>query len=419
MQSDFGGICDTGTSPERSTMKIVPALPHIVWRHIVSHLSDDLATLLDLASLCMGLKDICRRCISRFFESIDTPVAPIPSNFYYHHLARLILQGYINPIAIHEFHHHVMYKAKSQSFPSLTARPGMLANATEEQVARFDDLVSKAVREMTIIPLDLQLEILTQFRQGDEGAALAVLLPLLTGLRMLEPPARSKLCRLLFQHIAKAYREQDASAQAMRLKSYEAAIRERDSGLTPIHNTPHLRQTLPFSQLLFLHVEADQFGFSFPLAELVPFMGIPSLHRMVLEGLVDKQFPGWKTEDGTCSCPEVYFQQSAVSPEAVLAFAEGLDPPCEIRQWYQRPRPDIAESSQGDPQWDRVLIQTHEGHGRSVDISLDYEGGNPGTQHPWVSWLAWGKMHDWRRIDQEFKNDEDDEAIEYLLGGLI
>jgi hypothetical protein len=123
-------------------------------------------------------------------------------------------------------------------------------------------------------------------------------------------------------------------------------------------------------------------------------MGIPSLHRIILCGLRDRQFPGWPKGEVKSSCPEIYFQESSVSRQAVLAFAEGLSAPCEIRQWYERPIRDNGVDDPEDPSWDRVLISKRADGTKNIEVRLDYEGGNPGYNYDWVSWLYWGKMHD-------------------------
>lgn len=53
---------------------------------------------------------------------------------------------------------------------------------------------------------------------------------------------------------------------------------------------------------------------------------------------------------------------------------------------------------------------------RKVQATLEFEGGDPGYRHGWVSWLFHGKMHDWKRIDEAFHTEEGDGVLELGRG---
>jgi hypothetical protein len=403
---------------EAQEEKTVPPLPHVVWRCIVDYLSDSLSTLLDIASLSPDLRDICRSHISSFFHTINRPaIPPLPTAYYYHHLLRLVLEGYIDASAIYDFRYTDDWTTRFPLTLSPTARPGLPDGATDQQVCRFDHLFSEAVHASPFVPSDLQSEVCLRFQNGDEDAALVVLLPLCTRLKSIEPPVRLQMCAALFRNVADEYQRRKISAEDARRAALDAARSDRSGKIRPKIDSS---DALPFSELLILSVSwTGRDSNIYPLIEILPVMGIPSLQRIILRGIRDRTFPGWPAGEVTCSCPEIYFDAASTSKEAILAFAEGLNPPCEIRQWFERPARPLEEGeADGDPTWDRILITSGADGSKAVDTRFDYEGGNPGYDYPWVVWLFNGNMYDWRRIDEEFSFGDTDLSNEWLQGAF-
>lgn len=386
-------------------------LPHVVWRLIINYISDSLPTLLEISSWSLDLQDICRPHTSSFFHVIAQPIPPLKA-YYYHQLVRLALEGHIDTSTITEFHYRLQWNPEAMFAPSPTARPCFPEQTTERRVKRIDRLYKEALRRSPFIPSSMESEICSRFQKGDRNAALVVLLPLCTRLKVLEPIGRSDLCAALFQRISLEYRRRGISATEARKTANEAAIRDRDVG--SLHQRPQVdsTNTLPFSELLVINLEAHQHGYSFPLVTLLPFLGIPSLQRIVLGGIIrEYSFPGWPADQVTCSCPEIYLKESSATETLILAFAEGVSAPCEIRQWYHRPRGDVCDSYPEDPTWDRVLVTTGADGKKSVRMHKVFDGGTPPFNHPWVSWLARGFMRDWRRLDEEFSNGDNEEMM--------
>lgn len=402
-----------------ATNRGIPALPHVVWRCIVHHLRDCLSTLLHISRLSADLQDICRPYTSSFFHTIRQPRDPLSRDFFYHNLLRLVLEGHVDASLIYEFYYVFQYNTAPRFTPSERTRPGLPNGSTEQEVRRYDQLLRDAAHASPFIDPDLEASVCERFQRGDQDAALAVLLPLCTKLKLLQPPIGLELCDSLFRMITREYQQRNSNAAEA--QSHAKAVVARDRGTRPQARTKPPLRALPFSELVVLKVQADQHTFhSFPLFKLIPMMCIPSLLRIILEGVVDQEFSSWPAEGGRCSCPEIYFQQSSLSRQAALAFAEELEPPssCKIRQWYQRPRPDVADADEDDPTWDSILVERRSDGTKSVEIGFEEDGGNPGYEYPWVSWLWRGKMEDWKRLDEEFELEDGDEDVEWLQGLL-
>lgn len=399
--------------PPKQTTHQIPPLPHVVWRCIASHLSNDLETLLHIASFSPDLQDVCRPHISAFFQTITRPMVPLPSDFYYHRLLQLILEGYLDPASIYEFYCLADYSGSApQRFFGDTTHQRV--GTKERQMIAFDQLLDGAVRASPYIPLGMHSKACTCFQCGDPDAALAVLLPLCTKLKILEIPVNSDLCATVVQNIAQEYQRQGVVAEDARRRAWTAA--SNDHGETAKRHRPPT-DALPFSELLVLYTRHDgSETCSFGLASLTPYMGLPSLHRIVLEAVRDHSFPGWPADVVKCSCSEVYFQQSSVTKRTALAFAQGMMGPCEIRQWFEWDAHFDDGWEEGNPLWDRILVKRDEDGSKSVEARLEFEGGNPGYEHDWVSWLYHGKMMDWRRLDEGFSLQAGDEDVDWLCG---
>ncbi|TKX26623.1 hypothetical protein C1H76_1155 [Elsinoe australis] len=394
-------------------------LPHVVWRRIVFYLSGDLTALLHVSAFSADLQRICRPYVSSFFHAIDEPVAPLSKAYYYHDLLRLVLVGHLNASSIHEFYYDAQYTGPDPRFPPPSFSEYLSGNATDLERRSFLQLARQAVRNASFIRPETEDEIFARFEKGEQDVAIALLLPLCTSLKLVEPPVKSKICATLFQTIAQEYQRRGVSADMARERAGKAAIRDRTVPQISTSSGSNSSDALPFSELSILYIRSDPLGWSFSLVELAPFMAIPSLHRIILHGVLDQIFPGWPAGACECRCPEIYFQQSAVSPQAALAFAECLSPPCEVRQWYKQPRQDIAECVEGEwnheaaPEWDHVVVNERTDGTKSVVIGLDYGGGNSPPIHAWVSWLGREKMRDWRRLDELFEVEEGDDRIRW------
>lgn len=388
-----------------------PQLPHLVWRRIAYFLSDSLLNLLDLASVNLVLRRICRLHISRFFAKINENEPPLSRDFLYHDLVWMILEGYLDPSSITDF----LYIDQWTTKPPKTSLPGTFAQAaTAKQRRKFEQLMEQTVRSSAFISPGIMSQVCEGFKEGDRDAALAIMLPLCTRLKRLDAPiVGGPLCAAVFQNIAEQYKRRGIDPKQARQKAIDAAIRDRKK---PRPGPTESSGELPLSNLLILSVRAAECGLGPELAESIPFMGIPSLQRVILESVRDREFPGWPSEMPRPSAPEIYFQQSSCFKDAVRAFAEGLHGPCEIRQWFEQPIEcwDGGTDFPRSASWDRVLVDEN----GKVEIRLDFSGGNPGCEHAWASWLCFGKMLDWQRIDEEFAPDDLDEEHPELTGVL-
>ena len=407
---EYSGAEDGEPSP--AAPPPLPDLPHLVWNRIIFYLSDRLPTLLNISSLSADLRDMCRPHISLFFQKIEGPVPPVPWPYYYHHLLRMVLEGYLDPSYIYEFHFRDISNVKGECTLSSTTRPGLPKDAKEWQLRAFDHFYTEALRRSPFIPSDLESEVRTRFQNGDPDAALAVLLPLCTRLKLLIPPVGLELCTALFETIAREYQLRRTSPEDARQSASDAAHRDRRAKRQASDSS----DALLFSELLVVLVLTGNIGCPSTLADLIPFIGIPSLRRIMLGGIRDREFPGWPTDAVQCVCPEIYFDGSSTSKRAILGFAEGLNGPCEIRQWYERPLRDMRDNGPGDPEWDRVLIKRCADGNKTIEARLDYEGGNPGYNYAWVSWIANGSMHDWRRLDEKFRVQVGEMDNEWIQG---
>ena len=394
-----------------------PPLPHVVWRCIASHLSDDIPTLFHLAAFSSDLREICRPHISTSFETILRPISPLPEDFYYHRLVQLILEGYLDPSYIFEAFWCARYANKGRAvttpprnFFNDTLRPR--GEITGKEMLRVDPLLEEAVRASTFIPTDLKSEVCARFRYGDPDAAITILLLFCTKLKTLEIPERSDLCATVVQNIAQKHQRRNIDAEDARQKAWDAMLRDRAPKGT--HTRPP-NDSLPFSELLVLTItDKWAMGFTQDFYEMIAFIGLPSLHRIILQAVRDNHLNCWPTGLAGCSCPEIYFQQSSVSRRAVLAFAGGMTGQCEIKQFYEWDAFFMDREEEDGPTWDRVLVDYDAVGKRSVQCRLDNEGYSPGIQYAWCSWLVHGKMADWRRLDEEFNREEVDDKLHIL-----
>ena len=64
-------------------------------------------------------------------------------------------------------------------------------------------------------------------------------------------------------------------------------------------------------------------------------------------------------------------------------------------------------------------MKHREDGGKTIEAKFDFEGGNPGHDHAWVSWLYHYKMQDWRRLDEQFTLQEGDKDDEWLMGSPL
>lgn len=385
----------------------VPHLPHLVWRHIVFFLSDDLSALLVLSSLDYQLQSICRPYTSTHFQTVRHAPRPFPTETYFHSLVRLVLERHVDPCSILEFYNVDQYERNPEfqyAAMGRTDRPGLHSSATDQEVRAFDRLIEEAVRESRFIPRDLEEEVCARFRCGDWDAALVILLPLCSRLKSLEIPKDSPLCAALFQRVAQEYLRRGIAPKAARRASAEAAMRDLQGRPWRGHSDPEGQ--LPFSELLFLFTHRGVAGREFPLVEMTPFMGLPSLHRIELTFVLNDSFPGWQAGDVRCSCPEIYFVLSAATESTVLKFAEGLNGSCEIKQWYA----DWTGPHDEDFEWDHVIVEKLADGSSEIEARIDYWGAGEDTD--WAAWCFAGKMTDWRRLHEEVVVTEE-ELIAY------
>jgi hypothetical protein len=76
-----------------------------------------------------------------------------------------------------------------------------------------------------------------------------------------------------------------------------------------------------------------------------------------------------------------------------------------------------AENSMGqEATWDHLWVEVDEAGRRNVWTSLECEGGRPGHDFPWVSWLWHGRMMNWELLDELFYVEDGDSDADSLSG---
>jgi hypothetical protein len=339
-------------------------------------------------------------------------------------LVHLILNGDVDPTKILEYRCSGQYtdyndgkknsKGEIEHYenrfaPTATTRPGLprpgFETPTERQIRAYDDLVLSAIESSRWISPDQKAEVFERFRTGDKDAAGVLLLPLLTNLKAVEPPLKGGLCAELFRQVAN-----------------ESRKRTNTINRSDVSNSarPGEAEKLPFSELLIFYLGAikrDGVKVSFWLREIRPFLSIPSLRRIVLFGVRDWELDNWPSDMAPITCPEIYFAQSSVNRETIMEFSENIAGPCTLMQWHST---DIyffyAQNMGNEATWDHLRVEVDERGGRNVWTSLECEGGRPGHDYPWVSWLWHGRMRDWERLDEPFYVEDGDSDADSLSG---
>lgn len=419
--ADLLPAIETMRVDQRHEESLAHSLPHVALDRIALFVSDHSPTLLTLATFSEDLKDICRPYISKGYETLHNG-----ERFLCHRALQLVLQGYLDPSYIYQIDCENAtldggnVKRGTESYEDLKYRYDALRSAVDPERHRrhFSKLLREAVSRSAWIPLARQDEICEEVHIGDSDAALAVLLPLCTKLKTLEIPKHANHCAAVVQVISQAYRHRGITGPEARRTAWEAALRDRTA--PTIRRCP-APDALPLSELLILYTEDRHWiGYWIPLANTIPFLGIPSLHRIILDVMRDREedFPEWPAEYAACSCPEIWLHRSCITRRAIQAFAQGMADSCEIRQHLELDAHWTRGREQAELTWDSVLVRRREDGSKDVETRVAFDGGDPGFEHPWVSWMFWGKMQDWRRLDEEFSVQEGDDHLPELGAGL-
>ena len=394
------------------------SLPHLAWDRIAYYLSDHLATLLTLADFSPDLKDICRPHISQRYERLHAG-----ERFLYHRVLQLVLQRYVDPSYIYEIEcdRAKLNRPRGKPKPWEESLEGLKYRSDavrpeeeyEDRASNVLGLFREAINSSPWIPEAKKGGLCGMIAFGDPDSALAVLLPLCTKLKTLEVPWDAEYCAAVVQEVAQAYCRREAIATEARRAAFEAAVRDR--GAPAVHARPD-PSSLPLSELVVIGT-ADRGwdGCGPPLIDVAAFMGIPSLHRVILTAVRDERF-SWPSDYVQSSCPEVWMERSSCIRRAALAFAGAMADSCEIRQQFDLNNNYLQNREELVFTWDSILVHRCEDGSKDINARIAFEGGNPGYDHAWVSWLVWGKMRDWRRLDEEFSLEEGDH--DYIeLGG--
>jgi len=395
-------------------------LPHLAWDRIAHFVSDDKTTLLTIATFGPDLKYICRPHISRHHEKLLLGEWHRRDRFMYHRVLQLVLEGYVDPSYIYEIECEGARICRGSR------------NDPEEYEYKYDAVhqedcshdrrryISKLLREAVSmspwIPHAKEDDICKDFHLGEPDAALAVLLPLCTKLKTLEIPQRADHCAIVVQAVAQAYQRRGITGVEARRSAWKAALRDRATAGVRRRPEP---SALPFSELMILHTQdRDWNGWALQLREVTAFVGLPSLHRVILDSVRGEEFLAWPAEHVRSSCPELWLQRSSCLRRAILAYAKEMTESCEIRQQYQLDHSWVRCADEVGISWDSVVLRRREDGSKDIATSIAFEGGDPGYEHAWVSWIFHGKMQAWRRLDEEFSLQEGDEKVVELGAGL-
>lgn len=423
IQTDLLPVLRGARAERCDEQTLAHSLPHVVWDRIAHYVSEHSPTLLVLATFSQDLKDICRPHLSKCFKKL-----PSGERFLHHRVLQLVLQRYVDPSYIYEID---CEDAKPWKGNIELGRESIedfdedfeykydaidLGENLDHRKRRVSQLLREAVLSSPWISSAKEDEICERYQDADPDAPLAVLPPLCTKVKTLEIPDHADLCAAVVQAVAQAYHERGSTGIEARRTAWEAALRDRDA--PAIHKRPE-PDALPFSELLILYTQDRHWVRRWVfLTDSLPFIGIPSLHRVILDAARDRGF-AWPPEVVKCSCPEIWLHRSLCTPRAVRAFAEGMVGPCEIRQHFSLDGEWVEEDDQAELTWDSVLVRRREDGSKDVEMRIEFEGGDPGYEHAWVSWMFWGKMQNWRRLDEEFSLQEGDERYTGLGAGTF
>ena len=403
---------------QRGEETLARSLPYVALDRILYFVSDT-PTLLTIATISQDFKDICRPHLSMHYEKL-----PAGERFLYHHVLQLVLEGYVDPSYIYEidcedaklFRGGVERGQESLEDFQYKYDAVRSEEDPDDRKRHVLSLLRGAVSMSPWLSDAREDEVCEQFQFCDPDAALAVLLPLCTKLKTLEIPRYACHCAAVVQAVAQAYCQRGITGAEARRSAWEAALRDRAA---PVRRRSPEPDVLPFSELMVLHTRDRHWvGCWLPLSDVTAFMGIPSLHRVVLDAIRDRDFSGWPAEHVKCSCPEIWLHRSSCTPRAIRAFAEGMANSCEIRQQFDLHGRWVQEEQQAELTWDSVLVSRREDGSKDIEMRIAFDGGDPGYEHGWVSWMWWGRMQDWRRLDEEFSVQEGDNHVVELGAGL-
>jgi hypothetical protein len=68
------------------------------------------------------------------------------------------------------------------------------------------------------------------------------------------------------------------------------------------------------------------------------------------------------------------------------------------------------------PTWDTLRVEVGRDGRRNVRTTMEWDGGRPGYDKPWVSWLHHGRMMDWELLDEPFYVEDEDRSDDELSG---
>ena len=347
------------------------ALPDELIFCIIEHAH--LPSLLNLSLTCSRARRLCEQTLLRLRKDILEKYSsnrryPTFGRYPWHRLLLLILSHQVPASYVVELLIPDSYNTLGPSRPA--------QEVVGNSHTFYDELIHAAVQDSPWTSPEQKTEHVEEIIAGSEDATLAVLLPLLTGLRWLVPPIRAERTSEVFRKIVCAH----------------------------IAATPAFSSSLPFSRLLIIWTWSIGMECEWPLPHVPAYLGLPGLRRVILSNPRDQHFDGWPATMPRPRCPEVCFSEGSVSLEAIQKFAKAWDAPCVIRQSWSDPTVLPIEGPE-EPEWDCCKVEGDVGiDGRFVEgaqrvtLSLEDGGAIFSTDAVWAAELANGRMNDWRRL---------------------
>lgn len=304
--------------------------------------------LLMLSLSCKGMQEICSRRLQeekevreehRVWNYNDVQWGAFPI----HKLLLRILKGELSPSYIVE-----LKGLRGIDITEVPKEVGPLRYALThidepENAGRNAERFRRAIESSRWIRRDQVDKCYRELIYGNEDAALAILIPLLTNLRSFCAPTNAFLLPVVVGKIAKKT-----------VKHLEECRRNRAEGAI----TAEKMLTFPLEKLVVVvsgrsSPRADG-TCGIPLVCLALYAALPSVRRLAVDSVNFETFERWPTRAPHSQVREIYFFKSKVSDWQVRKFAKGLDGPCIFRQDIVTPHSEYDTVRY--PNWDKYTI---------------------------------------------------------------
>lgn len=243
---------------------------------------------------------------------------------------------------------------------------------------RFDgihgwpDITARAVSTSRWIAFDEKESVQKAIVAGNEDAVAALLLPLLSNLRLLNPPNPGHYTRRVIQRIAVAQQSaDDPSLPLMRLVYLDLWVYPGDTGAS---------------------LEGDY---------LNSIVGLRALKRISSYATWGEKPHQWTPDMARPVCPEVYLHGNTTA-ECVRSFASGWGAPCVMWQRWEK---DHDRMGIFGPEWQSCCVKRGETGQLEVVVKLDpeWEGEYDEKDEAWLDSM---EIHDWRPL-VDYQGGED------------